>query len=224
MITPAHRRRLNRAMHELRRPLQALALLEPDDPRHGPARGDDRRGLLELIAAALGELERAVNGDTAPPSRTRFCARDVVVACLGRWRPAAAAAGGFRLLWDAGPAMVEGDPVRMAQAIDNLIANALEHGGPPLILTGARVAGRLRITVANGRAEQAAPPPGRRGAANGSGRNSGGPSDPRHGHGTAIVSEVASEHHGRFALCGTGDGCVAAFELPLADPRYAQAA
>ena len=28
MITPGHRRSLNRALHELRRPLQALALLE----------------------------------------------------------------------------------------------------------------------------------------------------------------------------------------------------
>jgi signal transduction histidine kinase len=110
----------------------------------------------------------------------------------------------------------------MAQALDNLIANALEHGGPPLIVTGARVAGRLRITVANGGT----------GDLNGSGsalvrRNGDRPSrrsDPRRGHGTAIVSEVASAHRGRFALCRTGEGCVAALELPLADTRYARAA
>jgi signal transduction histidine kinase len=112
----------------------------------------------------------------------------------------------------------------MAQAIDNLLANALEHGGPPLIVTGAQVAGRVRITVANGRAGQGAQRPERLAAGNGNGRDRGAPPDPRRGHGTAIVSEIASEHRGRFALCGTGDGCVAAFELPLADPRYARAA
>jgi hypothetical protein len=103
---------------------------------------------------------------------------------------------------------VEGDPARLAQAIDNLIANALEHGGPPLVITGARVAGRIRITVANGAGERAA----------------GSPPDPRRGHGTEVVSEVASAHRGRFALCHTGSGCVAALELPLADPGYARAA
>ena len=98
----------------------------------------------------------------------------------------------------------------MAQAFDNLIANALEHGGPPLVITGATVAGKLRVTVANGRA-----------TTNEGARRNG---DPRHGHGTEVISEVASAHHGRFALCRTGGGCVAALELPLADPRYARAA
>jgi signal transduction histidine kinase len=104
--------------------------------------------------------------------------------------------------------MVEGDPVRLAQALDNLVANALEHGGPPVVVTGARVAGRLRITIANG----VGPPAS---AADG---------DPRRGHGTGLVSEVASAHRGRFALCHTGSGCVAALELPLAEPGFARAA
>jgi hypothetical protein len=40
----------------------------------------------------------------------------------------------------------------------------------------------------------------------------------------AVVSEIATAHRGRFALCRTGSGCVAALELPLADPSYARAA
>ena len=40
----------------------------------------------------------------------------------------------------------------------------------------------------------------------------------------AVISDVASAHNGRFAFCRTGGGCVAALELPLADPRYARAA
>jgi hypothetical protein len=70
------------------------------------------------------------------------------------------------------------------------------------------VAGRVRITIANG-VGKTAPPRDR---------------DPRRGHGTEVVSEVASAHRERFALCETGSGCVAALELPLAEPGYALAA
>ena len=209
MITPGHRRSLNRALHELRRPLQALALLEdpPAKPPQPPSPAG-RRGLLELITTALEDLDRAVNGGEQAEERRRFSCREVVLGCVERWRPAASPSGRFRVYWDAGSAPVEGDPARLAQAIDNLIANALEHGGPPLVITGARVAGRIRITVANGAGERAA----------------GSPPDPRRGHGTEVVSEVARGHRGRFALCHTGSGCVAALELPLADPGYARAA
>ena len=210
MISRRHRRRLNRALHELRRPLQALILLEDGSgvPVESQS-GARRRGLLELVESAVSDLDNSVNGGAPAPSIRRFSCRELVLGCLERWRVVAAGAGGFRVYWDAGPALVEGDPTRMAQALDNLLANALEHGGPPLVVTGASVAGRLRVTVANGGSA-----PSRRAASR----------DPRHGHGTEIVSEVASAHRGRFALCHTQTGCVAALELPLADPRYARAA
>ena len=209
MITPGHRRALNRALHELRRPLQALVLMEGSSAQPAatpPAAG--RRGLIELMESALCDLDRMVNGGTEPASVRRFSLRELLLGCLERWRGAAAASGGFRVYWDAGPAPIDGDPTRMAQALDNLIANAVEHGSPPFVVTGARVAGRLRLTVANGGCADASPNGG----------------DPRHGHGTEVVSEVASAHHGRFALCRTGSGCVAALELPLAEPGYVRAA
>jgi signal transduction histidine kinase len=208
MITPAHRRTLNRALHELRRPLQALVLLEEGSVKPAAAPPvASRRGLLELVSSALRDLDGAVNGEAALPPPRLFSCREVVFACLERWRPSATRAGGFRVYWDAGPATVEGDPSRLAQALDNLVANAIEHGGPPIVVTGARVAGRLRITVANGVGSRAPEP-----------------ADPRRGHGTAVVSEVASSHRGRFALCRTGSGCVAALELPLAEPGFTRAA
>jgi signal transduction histidine kinase len=135
--------------------------------------------------------------------------REVVLAALERWRPATAEAGGIRVFWDAGPAPVAGDPVAMAQALDNLIANALEHGGPPLVVTAARVSGRLRLTLANGRSGD------ERLNRNG---------DPRRGHGVGIVRDFAESHSGRFALCETGSGCVAALELPIADLEPARVA
>jgi hypothetical protein len=209
MITPGHKRALNRALHELRRPLQALLLLEDGSgrPAATPPRAT-RRGLLELATTALRDLDGALNGESGARTPRRFSCRESVMASLERWRPRAARAGGIRVYWDAGPAMVEGDACRLGQALDNLLSNALEHGGPPVVVTGARVAGRIRITIANGlRADREA----RR-------------SDPRRGHGTEIVSRVASAHGGRFALCQTGNGCVAALELPLAEPGYARAA
>jgi signal transduction histidine kinase len=209
MITPAHKRALNRALHELRRPLQALVLMEEGSgqPAASPPAAS-RRGLLEVAESALHDLDGAVNGDTSARPRRRFSCREVVLASLERWRPMAARAGGIRVYWDAGPAPVEGDVVQMAQALDNLISNALEHGGPPVVVTGARVAGRIRVTIANG-------------AGN---RRTERREDPRRGHGTDVVSKVASAHRGRFVLCQTGSGCVAALELPLAEPGLALAA
>jgi signal transduction histidine kinase len=208
VITPAHKRALNRALHELRRPLQALVLMEEGSgqPAASPPAAS-RRGLLEVAASALQDLDGAVNGDSGTREPRRFSCREVVLAALERWRPAAAGSGGIRVYWDAGPAPVEGDAVQMAQALDNLLANALEHGGPPVVLTGAKVAGRLRLTIANG-----------------AGRAAEHGGDPRRGHGTDVVSRVATAHRGRFALCETGSGCVAALELPLAEPGYALAA
>jgi signal transduction histidine kinase len=117
--------------------------------------------------------------------------------------------GAIRVYWDAGAAVVCGDPIGMARAFDNLIANAIEHGSPPLVVTGASVAGRLRVTVANSAPE---------------GERDEDAADPRRGHGVSIVSDLASSHHGRFALCRTGSGCVAALELPLVDAGLARAA
>jgi two-component system sensor histidine kinase MtrB len=209
MITPAHKRALNRALHELRRPLQALVLMEERSAQPAAApQNASRRGLLEVAESALRDLDGTLNGGAPARRARRFSCREVVLACLERWRPVAARAGGIRVYWDAGPAPVDGDAARMAQALDNLVANALEHGGPPVVITGARVAGRIRITIANGRGENP-----------GSGRP-----DPRRGHGTEIVSEVANAHRGRFALCRTDGGCVAALELPLAEPGFALAA
>jgi signal transduction histidine kinase len=207
VITPGHKRALNQALHELRRPLQALVLLE-GDAGAAPPPVASRRGLLELATGALRDLDGALNGGEPARPPQRFSSREVVLGCLERWRPIVARRGGLRVYWDAGAAAIDGDPGRLTQAIDNLIANAVEHGGPPIVVTGARVVGRLRITIANAVRHERTERPG----------------DPRRGHGTQIVSDVAYSHGGRFALCQTASGCVAALELPLAEPGLARAA
>jgi signal transduction histidine kinase len=229
VLRPQRRRRteeLNRALHELRRPLQALILLEQESGAPAPsASGGARRGFLELSLCALEDLDSLVNGRGAAVTPRRVSCRELILASIERWRPAAGERN-LRLYWDAGPAFVEGDPAGVSRALDNILANAIEHGGPPLAVTGARVGGRLRITVANGSqggARNGVPVPSNDGAGSEAGPE-GSPREGRRGQGIPIVSEVARAHGGRFALYRSDEGCVAALELPLAEAAAARAA
>lgn len=204
----AGRRRtaLNEALHELRRPLQAIALAGDSSP--GAVRSSVR-----LAAVALERLEGEVNGE-ALRSRTRAVElRPIVEAAARRWRARASLGGGrLSLRWQAGGAVVEGDSVALAQALDNLIVNAIEHGGPAIAIEAERRHGRVRLRVADsGRSSR---PPTRRGTpaetiARLSGRR-------RRGHGLNVVRRVAAAHRGRFVLQRSDRGTVAMLELPLA--------
>ena len=127
-------------MHELRRPLQALALMGDGDPE-GIQPGSARGGLIELARSALADLDAAVNGSSSSAMPREVRCRELVLAAIERWREAAS--GEIKLFWDAGPAMVLCDPIQVSRALDNLLANAVEHGAPPVVVTGASVAGRV---------------------------------------------------------------------------------
>lgn len=203
------RRQLNRSLHELRRPLQAMALgAVNQNVQSGP-------GFLDLAMAALSDLDHLVNGAAigSPTRRELISCRELVVAAVGRWR-----SGGsdidLHLFWDAGEAMISADAEQIARALDNMIANGLEHGGPRLALTASVISGKVRLTLSDwGRS------PDWGAARNGVSSHGGGSepgSDPRRGHGLEIVSESATGHGGRFALSRSAQGTVAALELPLA--------
>lgn len=196
------RRELNRSLHELRRPLQALLLSSGRD-------FEASEGFLELAMSALGELDRTVNGAASRAAEARrevVSSRELVVAAIGRWR-ASRPEVELQLYWDAGPAAILAAPEQIAQALDNLIANAIEHGSPPLAITACTVSEKVRITVSD------------RGPRSTSGSSNGQrPDDARHGHGLELVSEVAAALGGRFAISRSRNGTVAALELPLAGP------
>jgi signal transduction histidine kinase len=213
----AGRRRsaLNRALHELRRPLQALALMTPSSPAGaGPAP-------LDLAIAALAELDRAINGVARGSRLQAVSPRPLITAAAKRWRSRAAMAGGtIQLRWLAGPARLLADPMGVSQAVDNLIVNALEHGGPHVIVEAGVRSGRLRIAVIDdGRGAR----PAERMGAPGEvlayllGRR-------RRGHGLEVVREIAARHGGRFALQRSDSGSVAVLELPLAQDEGSIAA
>ena len=202
---------LNEALHELRRPLQAIALASgPGAPASG---GGAVESSLRLASAAIERIEREVNGSGAlrlPPETIE--ARALVEAAVRRWRARAGIAGGsLRLRWRAGRALVEGDRTELGQALDNLIVNAIEHGGPRIVVEARPRGGRLRIVVSDSGRESR--PASRSGTP---GETIARLSGHRHGHGLTVVRRVAAEHGGRFALRHGGRGSLAVLELPRA--------
>jgi signal transduction histidine kinase len=210
---------LNEALHELRRPLQAIALAGGGGAVGSPPVVESS---VRLAAAALERLEREVNGGGAlqrPAEAVEL--RPLLEAAVRRWRARASLGGGsLHLSWRAGRAVVLGDRVELAQALDNLIVNAIEHGGPAISIGARPHRGRVRIVIAD--SGRAARPAGRGDTpadviARLSGRR-------RRGHGLAVVRQVAAAHRGRFSLRRSESGSLALFELPLTSDRDKQVA
>jgi two-component system sensor histidine kinase MprB len=140
----AQRQLVADASHELRTPITALRanieLLEEIDPARLPP-GElagllaDLRGQAEelgLLVTDIIELAR----DAEPTATREDCRLDHLVdEALARTRRHAPAAR-FRV--DLQPVTVEGVPERLGRAINNLLDNAVQHGG---------TAGRIEVTV-----------------------------------------------------------------------------
>ena len=135
-----------RACHELRGPLTAAHLALHAGARRGdapPARVAAIERELDRAALALEDLAAARRGRRAPDRDEPVDVGDLLAyqalhVADGR---AASSAAGVELVEPRSGAMVRGDRVRLAQAVGNLVANALEHGDGRVRLRGAR-AGR----------------------------------------------------------------------------------
>ena len=194
---------LNRALHELRRPLQTLTLAPPGTPAASSS--------LELALVALADLDAQVNGTGSRLRLRPVSARAVVEASVERWRaPAARAGRTLELRWRAGSASLMADPARAAQLLDNLLSNCIEHGGLRLFVTASARGGRLHVTIAD--SGRLAPSHVR---------------SPRHGpagHGLAVAAAIAAAHGGSLSVEASGGGTIARVELPLAPQPLASAA
>jgi signal transduction histidine kinase len=201
---------LNEAVHELRRPLQAIALAVPDPT--------DRTGALEsslrMATAAVDRLDHEINGASAPGRIAPVAVREVVEAAIDRWRVRASLEDRvLRLEWEAGDPCVLVDAVELAQVVDNLISNSLVHGSGDVAVEAQRIGGAIRLVVANRkRTEVASRWRARDLPARISGRR-------RHGHGLRLVRRVAAMNGGSFRLRRRDERCEAALELPLAGGR-----
>lgn len=196
---------LNECLHELRRPLQVLALAGP-----GPAAPEGAESCLRLASQALERLDREINGRPAVSRPGPVGAEPLLRVALARWRPRAELRGGsLRLRWRAGTVAVFGDRARLEQALDNLLVNALEHGGPRVEVEARREEGAVAIAVVDsGLPSRRRPGREREGAlARLSGRR-------RHGHGLRLVRRVAAEHGGEFELRRGTERTEAVLRLP----------
>jgi two-component system sensor histidine kinase BaeS len=131
--------------HEVRSPVAALGAIAEAYPAADDAR---RRRLLELAGAAVASLERLL-ADAAPASLRlerldagRLAVDAAEIAALGGALVVAEAEEGLK---------VDGDPDRLRQALDNLIANAIGHSpaGGTVTVTARRGGGSVVIAVAD---------------------------------------------------------------------------
>jgi signal transduction histidine kinase len=198
---------LNEAMHELRRPLQGLALSLPDEePEGGPA-----EACLRMAVAAIERLDREINGGTLEAPAALASPRPAVEAAIDRWRrPAEALGRSLSLEWKAHAPILQARPPELAQTLDNLISNALVHGSDAVVVEVGEGGERLHIVVRDGGCAEE----GRRWQQMLRKVRIGGRD--RHGHGLRIVRRVAARCGGSFRLRRSTDGTEARLELPLA--------
>jgi signal transduction histidine kinase len=171
---------------------------------------------LERATAALDDLQEVERPGVGEAADGLVDVQVWLSDSVEAFRPLAEACGiELSLECPAPLGMVQGRRARLAQASDNLIANAIEHGGSP-IRVRARVAGeRVRIEVADGGPGLPAPVSElvRRRRPRRSRRQG------RRGRGLAIARDVVVEQGGALnALPGVGEGARLVLELPLAEP------
>jgi len=221
--------RVARACHEIRGPLTAAGLA---------AQAAARRGAVLPPAVLEHELWRAARavedlGAAGSRSGAGAAAHDRVErvdagALLERqtavWTRVAEARGRRvhppSLIQECGggaTAIVAGDPVRMAQATANLIANALDHGAGDVHLVLRTSPGRVRIEVSDcgpGLPASLAALIARPRAGLG-----------RRGRGLAIAAEIAGRMGGELVAAPSARGARLALDLPvLTAPAAATAA
>ncbi len=221
------------AGHELRGPLCAarLGLHALDDEERAAAVDLE----LRRAALALDDLAAACHGRRAGERSQLVDVGALLDDAAEAWQPLARAFGAeLRVEPLRGRALVRADPVRLAQACGNLVANAVEHGASPVRVRGRVLAGRVRVEVQDagpglpgpvwelvGRADRSGARRiigrSRRSEVRGPAwRPLVAPAAPR-GRGLAIAAGIAERHGGRLAAAPSTAGACLVLELPCAD-------
>jgi len=195
----------NRALHELRRPLQsislALAAPAPDV--------DCARACLDQAVGALEGLDSAVNGRRRSRIASTTTLPQLIAALDRRWRHR-----GVRVLVPPIEETLTADSIALGAALDNLVANSLDHGSGPVSVRAFTSAGDARVEVRDGGPRR----PGTPALA-----------DPRRGHGLGVAADAAASLGGALTIAPAagGEGTVAALSIPYdgdtSSPRSPQA-
>jgi signal transduction histidine kinase len=195
-----------RAQHEVRGPLTVaqLALC-----------GLERTARVEAIDLELRRAALALDDLSGPGRARRREAVDLgrlIADAAPAWRALADRRGGT-LTVEPVAAHVSGDPLRLAQACANLVANAIEHGGGRVHIRASAAGGHVRVEVSDDGPGLPAPVPALLAAARS--RRS------HRGHGLAIASAIARSHGGRLTSAPAYVGARLVLELPAASSRRA---
>lgn len=199
--------RLAVLVHEMRSPVAALAAIAEGFPAGDAA---TRRRLIKLAIAAVAGIERLLV-DAAPAS---LRLERVDVGNLTVDAAETAALGGALVVAETDEGlMLDGDPERLRQALDNLIANAIGHSpvGGAITVAASRDGRSIVIAVADegdgivsADLERIFEPGVRLTAAR-----------PGSGLGLAVVREIARGHGGEVEVeSGPGRGTTFRLVLP----------
>ena len=200
------RERIARACHEIRGPLTAAHLVLDASARRGelsPARAAALE--LELRRASLAVDDLGGESGGRSPQKVDVAA---LLACQAQtWREVARAHGrDLELEGEAKGMVVRADAVRLAQAVGNVLANAIEHGAGTVALRTRSTGDRVRVEVSDGGRGLPAPvaqivrrPRAGRG---------------RRGRGLAIAAAIVERHGGSIATAPSARGACVAIDLP----------
>jgi signal transduction histidine kinase len=194
-----------RACHELRGPLGAARLALAAMERRGEIPLERVAGLdLELRRAGLALEE--LGGRAVAQRDEPICVAELLREQVAVWHLVASGLGAELVLGTVLPGVhVLGDRVRLAQAIGNLVVNAVQHGGGRVELAARQAGDVVRIEVSD---EGPGLPAGVIALAER--REGAGP----HGHGLAVAATVARRHGGRLAPAPSLRGARVGLELP----------
>lgn len=135
------------AVHEISRPLTALRMAFAA-PRIGGL-GASLDAEVERAAAPLAQLSRAA-GVGVPLRIDPIDVGGLVKQIVDLWQMAAVAEGRTLTAEVTGVSLVVGDRGRIGQAVENLVANALEHGAGAVRISVIERAGRCVVEVVDG--------------------------------------------------------------------------
>lgn len=216
------RRLLDNASHELRTPLAILkAELDLATSRDRPSEellaalhsAQDETTHLVRLAEDLLVVSRAQSGDL-PLQRREAPVDDVLRSAVEHSRPRAMEAG-LELVVEAPPTIASIDPVRIRQAVDDLLDNAIRHtpSGGLIRVCSAQTDGELRIAVkdSGGGFSPSFLPAALEPFSRGSDQGKAG----RAGLGLAIVRAIAEAHGGRVEAANAETGAVVTMFLPV---------
>jgi len=135
-------------VHEVRSPVAALSAIA-ETLRDESVELSARRELAHLVVSACRGIQRVVTDAAAASVRLE----EVDPGRLVRETAAAAALGGALVRAQAEPALplLEADPLRLRQALDNLVSNALTHSGSDgeVVVRAATDGDRLLLSVSD---------------------------------------------------------------------------